>query len=228
MKTYVCAVVAATMFLAGHGVVCGQTADAPREPRVRTILRTTAPIPSRLEADDEVVVVEKEPGLVIEFEADVSRQKALEFASTHARGAAVVQIDNASGKLVDDDTWIATFTTATVLTTIREPADFPLKEGTQFTMKENAGELAIAGKIVRAGRRVLEPMQPGRTYLVTLTYDPAKGLAYPTGRWLVQEDGSLKDTVLGPPGSDWRQKLTGLSLDGVVDSLRRLRAPRSR
>jgi hypothetical protein len=223
MRTYTYAVVAAAAFLGGSGAVSGQPAiDAPSEPRIRTIPHTAAPLSSRLQPDDEIVVVTRNFGTEITFEADVSAQKALETASTHARGAAVVRIENTSGRLVEDDTWIATFTTATVLTTIRETSDFPLKEGTQFTMMENVGELAIAGKVVRTGPPVLEPLQPGRVYLVTLTYDPAKRLAYPTGRWLVQEDGSLKDTVLKPQGSDWRQKLTGLSVDAVADGLRRL------
>jgi hypothetical protein len=218
------AVVTAATLLGGYGVVSGQPAAGTRnEPRVRTIYHTNTPLSSRLQPNDEIVVVTRDFGLEIVYEANVSTQKALETASEHAYGAAVVRIENNAAKLVEDDSWIATFTTATVLTTIRERSGFPLQPGTQITMMENVGELAIAGTMVRTGPPVLEPLLPGRTYLVTLTHDPAKGLAYPTGRWLVQKDGSLKDTVLGPPRIDWRQKLTGLSLAGVADSLRRAR-----
>jgi hypothetical protein len=212
---------------AAHGVASGQQASGTQhEPRTRVIMQSREPLASRLLPDDEVVVVESwnPPPLTVvyRFKPDIKPSKAIEFASQHAVAAVVMDVERSAGVLVKNGSWIDTSTTGTIVDVVREDRTLPLSVGGQLTLWDDGGETLIGGKIVRAGPRYFKAFQPGHRYLVFLFGDSEKPVGRPTGRWEVLTDGTLQDTSLGEKGSDWRQAITGLSLDVVVDTMRKL------
>lgn len=166
-----------------------------RTERVRVLeFDPKTPIERRLDARDEVVVIEKNsfpPGVAIN--AGQTVDDALDHALKHDTVVVAQGLVN-GGTLIEGGTWIRGRVTGSVVEAIK--SEHWSDRGAQLTFWHNDGELLIKNVRVKVGRYPV--FDPNTKYLLLLGYDESRGLYL--GRALrVTNQGTLA-TVLTSTG----------------------------
>jgi hypothetical protein len=192
--------------------------------RVRKIVRMpNTPLASQLRSDDEIVEVNESmiPALTVMEPSTITPEEALEYATSSSDGIVVIDVESMEGRLVENDSWINTLTIGQVVDVIKPFSQMTVQAGQPLTVTQNGGVMKIQGKTVRTGDwGQVKDFVRGHRYLILLMFHPDGPTLYPIGYFDVQQDGRLEDTVIGKKGSNWRQALTGLTLDSVVTRMR--------
>jgi hypothetical protein len=186
--------------------------------KVRTIFHTARPIPQRLEADDEVVIVVRDED-VISFEGKWTAENVVQHAVGGSDLVAVIHVSEVDAAWVEEQTWIHTRVFATIDRLMRSGDPF-LPTGGTLEVHAEGGELMVGRVLVKAGTAL--NVKPQERYLAFVDWREDTGEYYfvrPPAR-VVNGKLSSKEKV-GPPNRQVRDPLDGLTLARVAEMIRR-------
>jgi hypothetical protein len=201
-------------FLVAIAIAHGQV------PRQRVIPEQGGvPIPTRIQPDDEVVVIEP---LFSPQTLPPKRtvKDKLQSAVVMSDLAVVIDVTDVEGLLNEQQTWIRTRITGRLIELLMS-RDSSVSKGDRIQIQYPwSGEMRIGKALVRAGE--LLRVEPRRRYFVFLRYN-TETLTWAITGALLRIDG---DRLVNPwelePGSKTRDPLHGLSYADVAKQVRRL------
>jgi hypothetical protein len=199
------------------------SAEQSSDRHVRTIrLSPDVPVASQLRPDDDLVMVERpgEAPLPVVIEGGLTPQRAITFAASFCDAVVMMDVEESSGKLVDNDTWIETFTAGRIADIGRQSPRRRLANGERIVLRQDGGELKIEAKTLRTAGLSMKPLEPGHRYLVFVRFTDKPDVMLPYSLFEVLENGTVGSMQIEDSPDDWRMPIYGLTLDGVMAAVR--------
>jgi hypothetical protein len=200
---------------------------AASQPEVRqrvVYLTPGAKVPSVSFGYDEVIEVafiRGQPLFVVPEGIDTGEQ-AIAYAAARSDVIVLVDIERLTGRLIEEDTWIATDATAAILDLVsgRHRAA-GLKQGDRFTFTERGGEIVDRRTTIRTKPDVNTLLRAGGRYLLFLSRRGDNDASYEViTRLEVAADGTVRDTVVWREAQAWQTRMTGLKLERALAAAR--------
>ncbi len=212
-------------------VTIAQVASSPRatmQEVSRVIRQNNDPIPSRILGTDQTVLVTSRnpPGLAVVADPHASVSDAVLMATSDADAIFLADVTRTEARLVDRDTWLATYTSVHVVDVVKSSAAHRVSAGDVLEMAQDGGVAMIKGVKVIADKDTMQrrEFEQGKRYLLFVSFYPDSGMAIPLVSLQVLDGGALASMIVREPGSDWRQVLSGLTVDQLVSQVRRAKA----
>jgi hypothetical protein len=208
--------VAALLIVIPMALMLAAAAQQPRK-----IVQNDTPLPDRLLATDQTVVVERRPDEVgVVYGPHPPFKDTVRGATFRSQAVLLGVIENTDVRLTEHDTWIGTYSSLRVLEVLKAPKSSPFGPGGLVEIYEDGGEMTIKGVRVLAATEARRPFEPGRRYLVFTALTFQNRYEVPLATYEILPDGKLAVMLIAKPRTDWRQVLSGRSLDDVLRLIR--------
>ncbi len=198
------------------GLMAAAAAQQPRK-----MVQSDVPLPDRLLATDQTVVLERKPDEVgVAYDPRPSFKNAVRDATWRSQAVLLGVIEKTDVRLTEHDTWIATYSSLRVTEVLKAPKNKPFTPGDIVELYENGGEMTIKGVRVLAGEEARRPFEPGRRCLAFTGLTFQNRFEVPLATYEVLPECKLAVMLLAKRRTDWRPALSGRSLSDVLRLVR--------